>query len=134
MSRAILFVDDSALIRAATTRRLLGRGLEVTALGSFGETEGVDPTRFAAALLDIELGDGFGPDVAARLRLGSPELPIAFLTGGGAPGVLDAARAFGPVFSKTAVEGAQVGDPGEMRESVGLDAAIGWLLAVAGSP
>ena len=67
------------------------------------------PAEQEAALLDINLGDGSGPDVAARLRAGSPALPIAFLTGGGAAGDLDAARLFGPVFSKTE----------------GVDAAIG---------
>jgi CheY-like chemotaxis protein len=129
MRRPILLVDDSALMRVATTRRLTGRGLEVTALGSSREAEGVDPTRFAAALLDIELGDGFGPDVAARLRLGAPELPIAFLTGGGAESILDAARAFGPVFSKTARDA-----PADVGEAPGLEDAVVWLLAAAGFP
>ena len=115
-ARSILFVDDSAVARAATTQRLAGRGLQVTALGSSREAEHVDPTGFAAALLDIDLGDGFGPDVAARLRLGSPALPIAFLTGGGPRHDLDAALSFGPVFSKTE----------------GVDEAIGWLLSIAG--
>jgi CheY-like chemotaxis protein len=112
MARPILFVDDSAVARAATVRRLGEQGLAVTALGSRREAERVDPTGFAAALLDIELGDGFGPDLAARLRLAAPSLPIAFLTGGGPAGVLDAARAFGPVFEKSA----------------GVDAAVGWVV------
>src|SRR5690349_5678392 len=117
MSRPILFVDDSALVRAAILRRLVARGLRVTALASSAEAEAVDATGFAAALLDIDLGDGFGPDVAARLRHGAPALPIAFLTGGGPPSVVDAAKAFGPVFCKTA----------------GVDDAIGWLLTVTGT-
>ena len=53
------------------------------------------------------------PDVAARLRLASPTMPIAFLTGGGTPDMLDAARGFGPVFCK--VEG--------------VEDAIHWVLA-----
>jgi CheY-like chemotaxis protein len=114
MSHPILIVDDSALVRAATTRTLAGRGLSVTALGSSEEALGVDPTRFALALLDIDLGDGSGPDVAARLRVRSPALPIAFLTGGGPPGSLDLARTFGPVFDKTA----------------GMEDAIGWIVSV----
>ena len=116
MPRPILFVDDSALVRAATLRRLVARGLRVTALGSSAEAEAVDATAFSAALLDIDLGDGFGPDVAAHLRREAPGLPIAFLTGGGPPSMVDAARAFGPVFCKTA----------------GVDEAIGWLLTVTG--
>jgi CheY-like chemotaxis protein len=124
MEHPILLVDDSALVRTATTRRLAERGLQVTALGSSREASIIDPTRFAAALLDIDLGDGFGPDVAAYLRVAAPGLPIAFLTareeggtptaGDGADVVLDAARAFGPIFCKVA----------------GVDEAIGWLLAV----
>jgi CheY-like chemotaxis protein len=116
MGRSILFVDDSAVARAATSQRLADRGVRVTALASSREAEAVDPTKFAAALLDIELGDGFGPDVAARLRLESPKLPIAFLTGGAPSRIVEAARAIGPVFSKTA----------------GVDEAIGWILAAAG--
>jgi CheY-like chemotaxis protein len=115
MRLPILLVDDSPLVRAATLRRLVGQGLHVTALGSSAEAEAVDPTGFAAALLDIDLGDGFGPDVAAHLRRASPSIPIAFLTGGGPPSIVDAAKAFGPVFCKTA----------------GVDDAIGWLLTVA---
>jgi CheY-like chemotaxis protein len=116
MVRPILFVDDSALVREATTRRLARRGVPVTVLASSAEAHTVDPTRYAAALLDIDLGDGFGPDVAACLRRASPALPIAFLSGGGPPSILEAARAFGPVFSKLAE----------------VDEAIGWILAAAG--
>jgi CheY-like chemotaxis protein len=116
MRRSVLFVDDSAVVRAAARKQLVDHGLRVTALASSREVEAVDATRFAAALLDIELGDGFGPDVAARLRKTSPALPIAFLTGGGPARVVDAARAIGPVFNKSA----------------GVDEAIGWILAAAG--
>ena len=115
-SRAILFVDDSAVARAATVRRLVVRGLPVTALASSREAEGVDPTSFAAALLDIDLGDGFGPDLAAHLRSASPALPIAFLTSGVPSSLLEAALAFGPVFEKVA----------------GVEEAIGWVMAVVG--
>ena len=119
MRYPVLFVDDSALVRVATTRRLAQSGLAVTALGSSREAFGVDATQFAAALLDIDLGDGFGPDVAARLRVVAPRLPIAFLTGrdDGADPLLATARAFGPVFCKV----------------VGVDEAIGWVLAAVGA-
>jgi CheY-like chemotaxis protein len=116
MRRPILFVDDSALVRAAARKCITDRGLGVTALSSSREVDGVDATRFSAALLDIELGDGFGPDVAVRLRKTSPKLPIAFLTGSSQGRAVNAARAIGPVFSKSA----------------GVDEAIGWILAAAG--
>ena len=96
----ILFVDDSAVARLAVKRRLVDHGLEVVTFASATEASTISGSDFAAALLDIELGDGFGPDLAARLREGAPGLPIAFLTAGGPPQTLDAAARLGPVFSK----------------------------------
>jgi two-component system, chemotaxis family, sensor kinase CheA len=99
--RPILFVDDSAVARVAVKRRLVALGLEVVIFGSAAEASGADGGAFSAALLDIELGDGYGPDLAARLREGAPGLPIAFLTAGGPAEILAAAALLGPVFSKT---------------------------------
>ena len=113
MPRAILIVDDSAVVRAAVRRHLRAHGFQVTEVGSLAEARAIDPTTLAAALLDMELGDGSGPDVAAHLRLAAPSLPIAFLTGGGDRSVLEAASTFGPVFSKMGP----------------LDEAIRWLSA-----
>jgi CheY-like chemotaxis protein len=101
MRSPILFVDDSAVARLAVKRRLVDRGLEVVTSASAAEAGALSGGDFAAALLDIELGDGFGPDLAARLREGAPSLPIAFLTAGGPPETLAAAARLGPVFSKT---------------------------------
>lgn len=98
---SILFVDDSAVARVAVKRRLVALGLEVVTFASAAEASGARGGDFVAVLLDIELGDGFGPDVAVRLREGAPGLPIAFLTAGGPAEVLDAAARLGPVFSKT---------------------------------
>jgi CheY-like chemotaxis protein len=100
-SKPILFVDDSAVARVAVKRRLVALGLEVVTLGAMAEASAIHGGEFAAALLDIELGDGYGPDLAARLREGAPALPIAFLTAGGPAEILDAAARLGPVFSKT---------------------------------
>jgi CheY-like chemotaxis protein len=117
MGPRILFVDDSDVARAVTSRELAHRGALVTALGSLREVATVEPAAFAAALLDLELGDGYGPDLAARLREASPDLPIAFLTAEEGSSVLvDAARAIGPVF----------------RKITDVDEAIGWVLAAAG--
>lgn len=117
-SLSILFVDDSALARAATIRLLGARGLTVTALSSHAEATAVDASAFSAALLDIELGDGFGTEVAFSLRQRSPLLPIAFLTGGGPRPVLDVAGQFGPVFSKIS----------------GVEEAISWIAEAARVP
>jgi DNA-binding response OmpR family regulator len=60
----------------------------------------VDPTDLACALLDLELGDGLGTDVAVRLRESRGTLPIAFFTSTAAPDALARAATFGPVFAK----------------------------------
>ena len=112
----ILFVDDSAVARVALKYRLLARGLEVVVLASLAEAAEVRGTSFAAALLDIELGDGFGPDLAARLRNDAPDLPIAFLTAGATAEILAAAAGLGPVFSKTSE----------------IDDAVRWIAEAAG--
>jgi CheY-like chemotaxis protein len=112
----ILFVDDSAVARLAVKRRLVDSGLEVVTFASAAEASAISGGDFAAALLDIELGDGFGPDLAARLREGAPGLPIAFLTAGGPPQMLEAAALLGPVFSKDS----QVED------------AVRWIVEAAG--
>lgn len=116
MARTILVVDDSALARAATTSELRARGFAVTALGSAREIDEVDPSQLSAALLDVDLGDGLGTEVAERLRAAAPSLPIAFLTAGGPDRTLDEARRFGPVFSK--IDG-------------GIDEAAQWIAEAA---
>ena len=101
MLPAVLFVDDSPVARATATKLLRELGLDVTALGSTREAEDVDPSAFAAALLDLELGDGLGTELARALRARRPGLPIAFLTSSNAKPALDEAQSFGPVFSKS---------------------------------
>jgi CheY-like chemotaxis protein len=114
MPSPVLCVDDSALARAAVLRALRERGIAALALGSAAEAAGVDPRGVAAALLDLELGDGSGVEVAQRLRAAVPGLPVAFLTAGGPVRLLDEAQRLGPVFDKTG----------------GLDGAIRWILGV----
>jgi DNA-binding response OmpR family regulator len=98
---SVLFVDDSELARVAAQRKLSELGIDVITLGSSREATSIDATRFAAALLDIDLGDGWGTDVAQKLRDLAPGLPIAFLTGGTSPQQVDVAQSLGPVFSKS---------------------------------
>ena len=111
----MLYVDDSSLARALAARMLAERGVGVTVLASTREASAVDPGGFAAALLDLELGDGLGTELAVRLRAAAPDLPIAFLTAGGPGEALAEAGRLGPVFSKLG----------------GLEDAIGWLAARA---
>jgi CheY-like chemotaxis protein len=55
---------------------------------------------FACALLDLDLGDGDGVDVAEVLRIHQPDLPVAFFSGGASAAVIERALALGPIFRK----------------------------------
>ena len=74
MSRPILVADDSPLARVAAVKGLRERGLAVTAVASSRDADAIDPGGIAGALLDIELGDGSGTEVARRLRSAAPSL------------------------------------------------------------
>ncbi len=111
MSRRVLIADDSAVARVSVARRVRAEGIEVEERDSAAGASSVDTEDLACALLDLELGDGFGTDVAARLRQGQGGLPIAFFTSSLTPEVLAHAKTFGPVFAK----------PDE------LDQAIDWV-------
>ncbi len=56
--------------------------------------------RFDCAILDLELSDGDGTDLAAILASRRPSLPVAFFTTGATPSLVENARGRGPVFLK----------------------------------
>jgi two-component system response regulator RegA len=107
----VYIADDSEVVRATLTRRLTAEGFVVHTGGSAADSRSVTVRAFSCALLDLDLGDGTGVDVAELLRIHQPALPIAFFSGGAPPAVLARARSMGPVFRK----------PEE------LDAAIAWV-------
>ncbi len=112
-------MDDSALARAAAARLLSRLGIDVLLAASLAEARTVDPSSLSAALLDLEIGEDYGPQVAAALRAGAPDLAIAFLTAAEAGDLLEAARALGPVF----------------RKDVEMDRALEWVTAATrGTP
>jgi DNA-binding NarL/FixJ family response regulator len=111
MSARVLIADDSAVVRITVARRVRAAGLEVVEHDSAASASTVDALTLSCALLDFDLGDGFGTDVATKLRSIYGELPIAFFTSTSTPDVVERASAFGPVFAK----------PDE------LDAAVDWV-------
>ena len=111
MSSRVLIADDSAIARVTVARRVRAAGFEVVEHDSVASASTVDASTIACALLDFDLGDGFGVDVAARLREAQGGRPIAFFTSSSKTEVDSQASAFGPVFTK----------PDE------LDAAIDWV-------
>jgi CheY-like chemotaxis protein len=111
MSQRVLIADDSPVARVTVARRVRAAGREVVEHDSVASASTVDPSTLSCALLDFDLGDGFGVDVAAHLRASCSELPIAFFTSTGPSEVAEQTSPFGPVFAK----------PDE------LDAAIDWV-------
>ena len=100
MSRRVLIADDSAVARVSLARRVRADGIEVEERDSAAGASAVDTSELACALLDLELGDGLGTDVAKILRSVQSGLPIAFFTSTSAPEALALAQTFGPVFAK----------------------------------
>lgn len=113
MRSRVLVADDSGVVRALVVRRVRAEGHEVVEGDSAESASAVDAATLACALLDLDLGDGWGTDVAERLRAARPNLPIAFFTSELASDAVERAKTFGPVFTK----------PGD------LDRAIAWLAA-----
>lgn len=97
---AVLVVDDSRVARAAVEARLARRGVAVVVATGCAEAAEIDVGSIGAALLDLELGDGTGVELAAALRRRRASLPVAFLTSAGASELADGARRLGPVFDK----------------------------------
>lgn len=100
MSRRVLIADDSAVARVSVARRVRANGIVVEERDSVASASSVDVEGLACALLDLDLGDGLGTEVAERLRAGAGALPIAFFSSTSSPDVLAQASAFGPVFAK----------------------------------
>jgi CheY-like chemotaxis protein len=111
MSQRVLIADDSAVVRITVARRVRAAGLEVVEHDSCASARAVDASTLACALLDFDLGDGFGDELAAHLRSAESNLPIAFFTSTSQSEVAEKTAAFGPVFTK----------PDQ------LDAAIEWV-------
>lgn len=111
MSRRILIADDSALARVTVARRIRVAGFDVIERDSCASASTIDASTISCALLDLDLGDGFGVDVAAKLRADRATLPIAFFTSTLQGAAFEQAKSIGPVFAK----------PNE------LDAALEWV-------
>ncbi len=99
-TRRVLIADDSAVARVSVARKVRAAGLDVVEQESAAGASSVDAAALACALLDLDLGDGDGTDVAGRLRASNGSLPIAFFTSERTPESLARAAAIGPVFAK----------------------------------
>jgi CheY-like chemotaxis protein len=100
----VLLVDDSAVARRAVARRLEAEGFDVQEESSAARAVRVDASTLACAIIDLELADGDGSQVAAALLGKRAFLPVAFFTAGASPTLLEHAGAHGPVFRKPDVD------------------------------
>ena len=111
----ILLVDDSPVARHALVTRLRAEGLDAQEAASVADGRAIDPWSVACAIVDVDLPDGSGVDLAVALRAVHPALPVAFFTA--SAGEAATASALGPVFAKP-----------------DLDALVAWARAAAGLP
>jgi DNA-binding response OmpR family regulator len=95
-------------------RALDAQGVQCTYLESAKAALAHPAAHVSCALLDLDLGDGTGIDVARHLRAENPSLPIAFFS----TDPTDEARTLGPTFHK----------PSE------LEAAVAWLVTASAVP
>ena len=88
----ILVADDERGLRRACARELTAAGLAVAEAAdraSALEIVEADPKRIVAAIIDRDLGDGSGEDVARRLRQLNPHAFVVETSGGDIEGVLE---------------------------------------------
>src|SRR5690606_19230481 len=90
----VFVADDSPLVRAAVVRRIRDAGRDVVEADSVRAAIAIAASDLACALLDLDLGDGWGTDVAERLRSAAPEMPIAFFTSEQAGDRVERAKTF----------------------------------------
>jgi DNA-binding response OmpR family regulator len=109
-SLQVLIVEDDPLIRRAVTRALRGAGHEVVAVERCGRARGLGRA-FDVAVLDLELPDGTGVDVAGELLgLGTAE-GVVFFSGAADPSLLVRAAQLGEVVAKS-------GDLGTLLQAI----------------
>jgi DNA-binding response OmpR family regulator len=96
----VLLVDDSPVALQVLAARMAAAGFDVLRESTVAGAMLAEVSRLACAVVDLELPDGDGVEVAASLRAQSAGLPIAFFTSGAAPSLLERAREHGPVFAK----------------------------------
>lgn len=109
----VLLVDDSAVARLTVSRQLRAEGVDVVEAPSCAAAKALDVSAVDCALLDYDLGDGFGPEVAAHLRAVRSSLPLAFFSSEAPDAIAAKTAPFGPLFAK----------PAE------TDRAIAWILS-----
>ncbi len=88
----VLVADDERGLRRACARELMAAGLAVAEAASRASALEIvesDPKRIVAAIVDRDLGDGSGEDVARRIRALNPTAYVVETSGAEHEGVLE---------------------------------------------
>lgn len=99
-SLQVLVVEDDPMIRRAITRALQGAGHEVVAVERCGGARALGRA-FDVAVLDLELPDGTGVDMAGELLGLGAAGGVVFFSGAADPSLLVRAAQFGEVVAKS---------------------------------
>ena|SRR5688572_9460981 len=97
----VLLVEDDPAVARGLARLLMARGLSVDVATSCGAARAL-PGPFDLAILDLELPDGLGVDLARALVLRSKICALMFYTGATYQPLLRRAAELGPVIPKHA--------------------------------
>jgi DNA-binding response OmpR family regulator len=97
----VLIVEDDPAIRRALSRTLLRAGHEVVAVARCGGARGLGRA-FDVAVLDLELPDGTGVDMAGELLGLGATRGVVFFSGAADPSLLIRAAQLGQVVPKGA--------------------------------
>ncbi|NQV57080.1 MAG: ActR/PrrA/RegA family redox response regulator transcription factor [Rhodospirillales bacterium] len=82
--RSLLIVDDDQPFRDRLARAMEQRGFEVTAVEALSEAyDAIDKAAPDFALIDLNLGDGYGLDLVPVLKQRNSNIRIVVLTGYG---------------------------------------------------
>jgi ActR/RegA family two-component response regulator len=96
----LLIVDDDPVVARAVGRRLLREGYAVSLAGSCQAARAAG-AHFRAAVLDLDLADGSGADLADELLRQGNVRAVVFYTGSLDTRQRARAQHFGPVVDKT---------------------------------
>ena len=99
LAQRLLVVEDDVTVARALSRTLARRGFSVAIARSCSAARSLAQT-FDFAILDLDLPDGNGVDLARSLTDGAQVPSVLFFTGSRDPALLARARAIGPVLMK----------------------------------
>lgn len=120
-AQRLLVVEDDVTVARALSRALSRRGFSVALAASCAAARALLQT-FEFAIVDLDLPDGNGVDLARQLIRGGRTLGVVFFTGSTDAARLTRARRVGPVVAKSAGTSAllpflpsEVSEPPESR-------------------